>query len=201
MCEMIQTDAVQRTICPDDTLPRCRWVNVRNPQDILYHDTEWGVPSHDDAYLYEMLILEMFVAGLSWACVLSKREAFSQVCAGFDARKVAAFSQEEVSHILNNPAVIRHRGKWEAAVNNSRIYLDIKKEFGSFARYAWGFVENKPVHEMWHDYQTSPQAEALSRDLKRRGMRYVGGVTMYAWMQAVGMIFGHGAECWLHRRI
>ncbi len=178
-------------MCP----PRCQWVNLQNPLYVKYHDEEWGIPSRDDAYLYEMLLLEMFVAGLSWECVLNKREAFRSAFAGFNPHAVAAFGEAEVAGLLQNPGIIRHRGKIEAAIGNTRIFLQIQAEYGSFAAYAWGFACNEVLHEPYTRRTSSPLSDALSRDLRRCGMRFTGSVTMYSWLQAVGIICGHGEEC------
>lgn len=179
--------------------PCCQWVNLRNPLYVKYHDEEWGRPSRDDAYLYEMLLLECFVAGLSWECVLNKREAFRAAFAGFAPEKVAAFGEAEVAAMMRNSGIVRHRGKIEAAIANSRVFLQIQAEHGSFAAYAWGFSGGKVQVEPWQLRTTSPLSDALSRDLRRRGMRFTGSVTMYSWLQAVGIINGHGEECFLHR--
>lgn len=177
---------------------RCRWVNEHNPLYVHYHDTEWGVPTRDDAYLYEMLVLESFVAGLSWECVLNKRAAFRAAFADFQVEKVAQFGEKEVAALMQNPGIIRHRGKIEAAIANSRAFLQIQAEFGSFAGYIGGFVAGAPLYEPYHERTSSPVSDAVSRDLKRRGMRFVGSVTIYSWMQAVGLIQAHGPECYLH---
>lgn len=178
-----------------EAMKRCQWVNESNPLYVKYHDEEWGHPSRDDAYLFEILLLECFVAGLSWECVLNKRDAFRSAFAGFDTRRVAAFGPSEVELLLQNPCIIRHRGKIRAAIANARVFLQIQAEFGSFADYAWSFAGGQVSYEPWHEHTSSPVSDALSRDLKRRGMRYVGSVTMYSWLQAVGIICGHGKEC------
>lgn len=174
---------------------RCRWVNDNNPLYIAYHDEEWGIPTHEDSYLYEILLLECFVAGLSWECVLNKREAFRQAFAGCDASVVAAFGPDDVARLMADTRIIRHRGKIEAAISNSRVFLDIQAEFSSFAAYAWHFTKGEIVREPWHSRTSSPLSDAVSRDLRRRGMRFVGTVTIYSWLQAVGIICGHGHEC------
>ena len=177
---------------------RCRWVNEHNPLYVCYHDTEWGVPYREDAYLYEMLVLESFVAGLSWECVLNKRAAFRAAFADFQVEKVAQFAEKEVDALMQNTGIIRHRGKIEAAITNSRVFLQIQAEFGSFAAYVAAFVGGEPLYEPYHERTSSPVSDAISRDLKRRGMRFVGSVTMYSWMQAVGVLRAHGPECYLH---
>ncbi len=176
-------------------MKRCQWVNECNPLYVRYHDEEWGMPSHDDQYLYEMLVLECFVAGLSWECVLNKRDAFRTAFAGFDAAAVAAYGEAEIEAMMGNPGLIRHRKKLEAAITNTRVFLCIQQEFGSFSSYAWGFAGGRVVYEPWQQRTSSPISDALSRDLKRRGMRFAGSVTMYSWLQAVGIICGHGSEC------
>ena len=170
----------------------CHWVNLRNPLYVKYHDEEWGVPSRDDAYLYEMLLLEMFVAGLSWECVLNKRDSFREAFAGFDPQIVASFDESKVEELLRNPGIIRHRGKIQASITNTRIFLQIQAESGSFAAYAWGFTHNEVVREPYTLRTTSPLSDAFSRDLRRRGMRFFGSTTAYSWLQAVGIINGHG---------
>ncbi len=179
-------------------LSRCRWVNEHNPLYVRYHDTEWGVPTRDEAYLYEMLVLESFVAGLSWECVLNKREAFRAAFADFQVAAVAQFGEKEVAELMQTPGIICHRGKINAAIANSRVFLQIQAECGSFAEYIAAFVGAAPLHEPYHTRVSSPVSDAISRDLKRRGMRYVGSVTIYSWMQAVGLIQAHGSECYLH---
>lgn len=176
-------------------MKRCKWVNEQNPLYVKYHDEEWGVPTHDDAYLYEMLLLECFVAGLSWECVLNKREGFRSAFAGFDVVAVSAFLEDDVVRLMADSRIIRHRRKIEAAITNSRVFLQIQKEFGSFAAYAWGFSAGCVVQEPWHERTSSPLSDALSADLKRRGMRFVGTITVYSWLQAVGIICAHGSEC------
>ena len=147
---------------------RCQWVNLRNPLYVKYHDDEWGRPSRDDAYLYEMLLLEMFVAGLSWECVLNKRETFRSAFAGFNPHAVAAFGEAEVAALLQNPGIIRHRGKIQVAIGNTRVFLQIQAEQGSFAAYAWGFTHNEVVREPYTLRTTSPLSDSLSRARRRR---------------------------------
>lgn len=176
-------------------MKRCKWVNEKNPLYVKYHDEEWGVPSHDDAYLYEMLLLECFVAGLSWECVLNKRDGFRAAFAGFDATAVASFRGEDVARLMADSRIIRHRQKIEAAITNSRVFLKIQEEYGSFSAYAWRFCGGRVVYEPWHERTSSPLSDALSADLKSRGMRFMGSVTVYSWLQAVGIICAHGCEC------
>ncbi len=174
---------------------RCHWVNLKNPIYIRYHDEEWGVPEHRDEKLYELLILESFQAGLSWECVLNKREAFREAFDGFDIEKVCGYDDEKCAQLMQNPGIIRNRLKIRAAVNNSRIFREIKKEFGSFDAYIWGFTDNQTVMEDYRLRTTSPLSDAISKDLKRRGMTFVGSTIIYSYLQAVGILNGHGAEC------
>ncbi len=174
---------------------RCSWVNERNPLYVKYHDEEWGEPVRDDAYLFEMLVLECFVAGLSWECVLNKRQAFREAFEGFDAVKIANYGAEKIDRLMRNPCIIRHRGKIQAAITNARVFVSIQAEFGSFADYAWKFTGGKVIRLPWQSCSSSPASDALARDLKKRGMLYTGSVTVHSWLQAVGMIQAHGPEC------
>ena len=176
-------------------MERCAWVNLNNPLYVRYHDEEWGVPQHDDGALYELLLLESFQAGLSWECILNKREAFRQAFDGFDAQKVAAYGEEKIAALMQNPAIIRNRAKIAAAVKNSRVFLDIQKEHGSFDVYLWSFSGGKIIFEEYTLRTTSPLSDAVSADLKRRGMTFVGSTIIYSYLQAVGILNGHGKEC------
>ncbi len=178
-----------------DGLRRCPWANPSNPAYIRYHDEEWGVPVRDDRALYEMLILECFQAGLSWECILNKREAFRMAYAGFDPSKVAAFTEEDIERLMSDPGIVRNRTKIEASISNTRIFLEIAEESGTFSEYLWRWTGGSIVHE--NDRTTSPLSDAVSADLKRRGMRFVGSVTMYSYLQAVGVIRSHLPGCFL----
>lgn len=180
-------------------MERCAWVNLNNPLYVRYHDEEWGVPLHDDGVLYELLILESFQAGLSWECVLNKREAFRQAFDGFDAQKVAAYDEDKIDALMQDPGIIRNRRKLFAAVKNSRVFLEIRKEHGSFDAYLWGFTGGKTVCEEYTLRTTSPLSDAISADLKRRGMTFVGSTIIYSYLQAVGILNGHGKECCKHK--
>ncbi len=177
---------------------RCSWVNLNNPRYIQYHDEEWGIPQHDDRALFELLILEGFQAGLSWECVLNKREAFRKAYFEFDAVKVSAFSEADRARLLTNPDIIRNRLKIDASIQNARIFLSIQKEFGSFDAYLCTFTGGKVVYEDYAERTTSPLSDAISNDLKKRGMRFVGSTIIYSFLQAIGIINGHGKECDLH---
>lgn len=178
-----------------DGRQRCFWANPKNERYVRYHDEEWGRPVHDDGKLFEMLLLECFQAGLSWECVLNKREGFRRAFAGFDLEKVCAFTPEDVERLMQDASIIRHRRKIEAAVGNARVFRCIQQEFGSFARYLWQWTEGKVLHE--YGLTTSPLSDALSKDLKKRGMRFVGSTTIYSYLQAVGVIESHEPGCFL----
>lgn len=181
-----------------DGKARCRWANPKNPAYIHYHDHEWGVPVHDDARLFEMLLLETFQAGLSWECVLNKREAFRAAFANFDAEKVSAFGQKEIQTLLANPRIIRNRLKIGAAIANAGIFLAIRKEWNAFGNYLWHWTDNAIIHEQ--GLTSSPLSDAVSADLRQRGMKFTGSVSVYAYLQAVGVIYSHDPGCFLERK-
>jgi DNA-3-methyladenine glycosylase I len=168
-----------------------------------YHDHEWGVPVHDDQQLFEMLILEGAQAGLSWETILKRRRAYCQAFHHFNPAKVAAMSDQELEALCHNPDIIRNRLKIYAARQNARVFLQIQKEFGTFDSYLWRFVKGQPVKNHWRSFKevpvTTPQSDALSKDLKKRGMKFVGATIMYAFMQAVGMVYDHLTDCWLYK--
>ena len=178
---------------------RCRWVNPNNPRYLRYHDEEWGVPVREDGKLFEMLILESFQAGLSWECVLNKREGFRAAFDGFDPTRVAAYTEAERARLAADPAIIRHRHKIDAAVKNAAVFLTIQKEYGSFSAYLWGFTDGKTVAEPYTLRTTSPLSDRISADLKRRGMAFVGSTVIYSYLQAVGVLYAHGEECDLYK--
>lgn len=167
-----------------------------------YHDEEWGVPAHDDRHLFEMLILEGAQAGLSWETVLKKREAYRKAFHHFDPAKVASMPDAALQALLQNPDIIRNRLKIYSARQNAQVFLTIQREFGSFDRYVWSFVKNKSIKNHWHQLKeippTSPESDALSKDLKKRGMNFVGSTIIYAFMQAVGLVNDHLVDCWKH---
>lgn len=183
------------------SLIRCPWANVHNPLMIEYHDQEWGRPVHDDRTHFEMLTLEGAQAGLSWETILNKRACYRALFCNFDVAKVARFSAKKVEKLLTDPGIVRHRLKIESTITNAQSFLNIQKEFGSFDAYVWRFVDFKPIV---HAYQSSadcpastPLSDALARDLKKRGFRFVGTTIMYAYLQAVGLIDDHLTTCWL----
>ncbi len=177
---------------------RCAWV-TDEPLYIAYHDEEWGVPSFDDAHLFEMLILEGAQAGLNWLTVLKKRENYRQAYAGFVAEKMARFGPKKINQLLQDPGIIRNRLKVNAAVSNARAYLKVLEAYPSFGNYIWQFVEGEPIVNHWRSIEqvpvTTPVAETMSRDLKQRGFKFVGPTICYAYMQAVGMVNDHTRDC------
>ena len=177
------------------TSHRCSWVNLANPLYVAYHDLEWGVPCHDDRALFELLVLEGFQAGLSWECVLNKREAFRAAFDGFDPRAVAGYGAEKVAELMANPGIVRNRRKIEAAAANARAFLQVRGEFGSFDAYLWAFVGGQPVAEDCSEHTTSPLGDRVSADLRRRGFKFVGPVIAYSFLQATGVVCGHERSC------
>lgn len=178
-------------------IKRCKWCNLKNSIYIQYHDEEWGVPNFDEQYLFEMLILESFQAGLSWECVLGKREAFRKAFDGFNAEKIAIYGDDKIAELQNNKDIIRNKLKIRAAVNNAKIFLGIEKEYGSFREYLKGFTNEKQIIEV--DKTTSPLSDALSADLVKRGMKFVGSTIIYSYLQAIGVIFSHEKECFMYK--
>ncbi len=180
---------------------RCDWPG-NDPLMVRYHDTEWGTPVHDDRKHFEALLLDANQAGLSWRTILHKRENFRRAYAGFDFRKVARFGAKERARLMKDAGIIRNRLKIEAAVVNARKFLEIRKEFGSFDRYVWGFVDGKPIrnrHKNGSDVgATSGESDALSKDLKRRGFKFLGSTVCYAYMQGIGMVNDHLTRCFRH---
>jgi len=185
--------------------PRCPWVDLSKPDYAAYHDEEWGVPVHDDRRLFEFLILEGAQAGLSWYTVLRKRENYRAAFDGFDPERVARYDEWKVAELLTNSGIIRNRAKIAAAVENARRYLAVQEAFGSFAAYLWRFVDGRPiVHQLrtLADYPaTSAESDALSRDLRSRGFKFVGSTICYAHMQAVGMVNDHSLDCFRRAEI
>ncbi|MBS6764512.1 MAG: DNA-3-methyladenine glycosylase I [Clostridium sp.] len=175
---------------------RCFWVDLSSPVYIEYHDKEWGIPVYDDEKLYEMFLLETFQAGLSWITILKKREFFREAFDGFDVKKIAAYGTEKVEELMQNPQIIRNRGKITAAVHNAAIFMDIQKEYGSFSGYLWGFTDGKIIINQADTIPVKTElSDRISKDLKKRGMRYVGSVTIYSYLQAVGVVNDHDKNC------
>jgi DNA-3-methyladenine glycosylase I len=177
---------------------RCAWANS-GQLDQLYHDTEWGVPLHDDERLFEFLILEGAQAGLSWTTILRKREGYRKAFASFVPEAVASFDDRKLQELLANPDIVRNRLKVESAIKNAKAFLKVKKEFGTFDAYIWRFVGGKPIGNSWETLKEIPcstkESEAMSRDLKKRGFSFVGPTICYAFMQAVGMVNDHTVDC------
>jgi len=179
-------------------MQRCKWVNIKNPLYVKYHDEEWGKPVHDDKLLYELFILETFQAGLSWECVLNKREDFRAAYDNFDINKVIGYDENKISELLSNAKIIRNRLKIKASIKNSIVFKKIQKEFGSFSNYIWNFTGNTVVNEEYTIRTTSPLSDEISKDLKKRGMAFSGSTIIYSYLQSIGIINGHGHECVLH---
>lgn len=185
------------------TLIRCPWAKPGLYTE--YHDREWGVPVHDDQLLFEFLVLEGAQAGLSWETILNKREHYRKVFAGFDPAKVARFDEKKIARLLEDPGIVRNRLKIESAIRNARAFLEVQKEFGSFDRYLWDLVNGKPIQNAWKTIKEipakTPESDALSKDLKKRGFNFVGSTICYAFMQAVGMINDHLTSCFRYRDV
>jgi DNA-3-methyladenine glycosylase I len=178
---------------------RCPWPTAADPLYLAYHDREWGVPVHDDRKIFEFLVLEAFQAGLSWRTILYKRENFRKAFAGFDYRKVARFGRRDVARLLKDEGIVRNRQKIDAAITNAQRFLEVRAEHGTFAAYMWSWVNGKPIV---HDFRTIKdyptvidEAVAWSKDLKRRGFKFLGPTVVYAHMQAVGMVNDHTVDC------
>lgn len=181
---------------------RCPWVGLNKPHYEHYHDTEWGVPVHDDIRHFEMLILEGSQAGLNWETILKKRDGYRAVFKNFNPHEVAKLTDKQLEEILLNPAIVRNRLKVFAARKNAIAFLNIQKEFGSFNSYVWAFVGGKQIINKWKELKEVPastkESDLLSKDLKKRGMTFVGSTIMYAYMQAVGLVNDHLTSCWCH---
>ena len=185
---------------PDDKI-RCAWCGS-DPLYVRYHDEEWGVPSHDDAHLFEMLVLEGAQAGLSWSTILRKRENYRAAFAGFDPRRMARYGERDFARLMQDEGIVRNRLKIEAAKKNASAFLAVQEEFGSFDAYVWRFVDGRQLRNAWTSTTqvpaSTPQSDALSKDLKKRGFTFVGSTICYAFMQAVGMVDDHLVSCFRH---
>ena len=190
---------VKVTYDPQDNKKRCAWC-LKDAQYVDYHDTEWGIPSHDDHHLFEHLILETFQAGLSWHTILKKREAFRSAFDNFSANKMASYNENEIEILVHNAAIIRHRGKIEAAIHNAKQFLRLQKQYGSFNHYIWQFTNYEtiviPIKTRSDVRSTIPQSDAMSAALKKEGFKFVGSTTCMAYMEAVGMVSDHFSDCW-----
>jgi DNA-3-methyladenine glycosylase I len=184
---------------------RCDWVNPNDALMLDYHDREWGLPVHDDLKHFEFLVLEGAQAGLSWATILKRREGYRRAFSGFDPEKVARYTERQIEKLTLDSSIIRNRQKIESAVRNARQFLAVQDEFGSFDSYCWQFVDGRPKLNRWNTEKdipaTSPQSDAFSKDLKKRGFSFVGSTIIYAHMQAVGMVNDHLVDCFRYREV
>lgn len=189
----------------DPELCRCPWLDTSKPDYVKYHDEEWGVPVYDDKKIFEFLILESAQAGLSWYTILKRRDGYREAFANFNVVDVAQFDQDKVEELMLNPGIIRNRGKINAAINNAKLFIKIQQEFGSFSDYMWGFVNHKTivnhVNELSDYNATTPESDAWSKDLKKRGFKFVGSTICYAHMQACGMVNDHSLSCYKRKQI
>ena len=180
-----------------DNHNRCGW--AKGEKDILYHDTEWGVPSYDDGYIFEMLILEGFQAGLSWNTILQKRENFRKAFDNFDYKKIAKYDEKKLNELMQNEGIIRNKLKINSTVTNAVSFMKIQKEFGSFSDYIWGFTDKKRIINKWKDLSEVPAttelSDKISKDLKKRGFKFIGSTIIYSFLQAIGIIDDHLASC------
>lgn len=180
-------------------MKRCAWCNLNNKIYVNYHDKEWGVLNLDDAYLFEMLILELFQAGLSFECVLNKREYFKEAYDNFDIRKIILYDENKINKLMNNKNIIRNKRKIEASINNAKIFNNIKDEYGSFYNYLKTFTNDKVIYE--NDKTTSKLSDTISSDLKSRGMKFIGSVIIYSYLQAIGIINSHEKDCYKYKKL
>ncbi len=178
---------------------RCKWCNLNNPKYIEYHDHEWGIPNFDDKYLYEMLILESFQAGLSWECVLNKRDAFRKAYDDFDIEKVIKYDDNKINELINNKNIIRNKLKIKASINNSIVFKNIVNEYGSFSYYLKKFTNDKILYE--NDKTTNKLSDDISIDLIKRGMKFVGSTIIYSYLQAIGIINSHDENCFMYKKM
>jgi DNA-3-methyladenine glycosylase I len=186
------------------TLKRCAWTNPKNPLYVAYHDTEWGVPVYDDRKLFEFIVLESAQAGLSWDIILKKREGYRKAFKQFDPKKVAKMTEKDILRLLQDTGIVRNQLKIRATVNNAQRFLEIQKEFGSFSDYMWAWVEKRPIENRRKKIgdipTTTPLAEAMAKDLKKRGFKFLGPTVWYAHMQAVGMVNDHTTDCFCYKK-
>lgn len=180
-----------------DNKKRCFWCNLNNPLYVDYHDNEWCRPRFDDDYLFEMLILESFQAGLSWECVLNKRKTFKNAFDNFDVNKIANYKEEKINELLSNKDIIRNKLKINASVNNAKIFIEIKKQYDSFYNYLKTFTKDKIIYE--NDKTSNFLSDSISNDLKKRGMKFVGTTIIYSYLQAIGIIYSHDKTCFLYK--
>lgn len=178
-------------------MKRCKWCNLNNPLYIEYHDKEWGIPNFDDKYLFEMLLLESFQAGLSWECILNKRKYFKKAYENFDIDKIINFDERKIKELLSNDKIIRNKLKIKASITNSKIFKSIQNEYGSFYNYLKTFMNQDVIYET--DVTTNDLSDNISNDLRKRGMKFVGSTIIYSFLQAVGIVYSHDKECFLYK--
>ena len=179
-------------------MKRCKWCNLKNEKYIKYHDEEWGVPNFDDKYLFEMLILESFQAGLSWECVLNKREAFEKAYDNFDIEKIINYDETKILELSENKNIIRNKLKIKASINNAKVFKNIKEEYQTFYNYLKSYTNDKIIYE--NDKTTSPLSDEISKDLIKRKMKFVGTTIIYSYLQAIGVINSHEDDCYLYKK-
>ena len=179
-------------------MTRCLWCNLKNPKYVEYHDNEWCKPNFDEQYLFEMLILESFQAGLSWECVLNKRDDFKIAYDNFDLDKVCNYQGDKIEELLQNKKIIRNKLKIKASINNAKIFKEIEQEFGTFSKYLKGFFNKMPIYEI--NVTKSSLSDKISEDLTKRGMKFVGSTIIYSYLQAIGVIYSHDENCFLYRK-
>lgn len=179
-------------------MQRCKWCNLDNPLYVKYHDEEWGEPTYDDKKLFELLILESFQAGLSWECILNKRENFRHAYDSFDIDKIINYDEAKINELKQNPGIIRNKLKIKASINNAKIFKQIKKEYGSFSKYIWGFTNGKIIYET--NKTSSKLSDQISKDLKKKGMTFVGTTIIYAYLQAIGIVNSHDENCFKYKK-
>lgn len=189
----------------NDEICRCPWLDTSKPDYVEYHDNEWGVPVHDDKTMFEFLVLESAQAGLSWYTILKKRAGYRKLFADFEVTKVAKFTSDDVERLMLDPAIIRNRLKIAAAINNAKRFIEIQNEFGSFCKFIWSYVDNKTIVnniDTIEDYvATSPISDALAKELKKRGFKFLGSTTLYSHLQATGLINDHSNACYKKQHI
>lgn len=176
---------------------RCKWCNLENPLYVKYHDEEWCVPTYNDAVLFEFIILESFQAGLSWETILNKRENFRAAFDNFDPYVIKEYQEEKINEMMNNKGIIRNRRKIDAAIVNAKVFLEVQEEWGTFAKYIWHFTKGEIIYETGK--ASSELSDWISKDLKKRGMKFVGTTIIYAYLQAIGVIYSHDLECFMYK--
>ena len=177
-------------------MKRCAWVNLNNQNYIKYHDEEWGKPVYDDDKLFEMLVLESFQAGLSWECILNKRKAFYDAFDSFNYKKICNYDENKINELLENKGIIRNKRKIEATIQNAKVFISIQKEYGSFRNYIWSFTKERIIKNKDDIFKTtSPLSDTISKDLKKKGMTFVGSTIIYSYLQAIGIINDHELKC------